>query len=170
MLKQVIENSDCFNLCVDTSTVQLRSAENTRCQAAYNHYLYANTHCLAAHNHEKMEVLPSRYYEPLCTKGFRILKKAVCENSSEIPVKHRNSAQFRLRMTIFWQIFTMSKNGRLKFQRFSRRLEKVRDCSTKAALGQHRAGRRQTTAAPLNNHCSATEQPLQRRCSSFGAR
>ena len=42
------------------------------------------------------------------------MEKAVCENSSEIPVKHRNSAQFRLRMTIFRQIFTMSKNGRLK--------------------------------------------------------
>ena len=101
---------------------------------------------------KKWKYYPVGIASPYVPRVLRILENAVCENSSEIPVKHRNSAQFRLRMTIFRQIFTMSKNGRLKFQRFSRRLEKVRDCSTRAAPGRAQAG-----------HCSATEQPLQHR-------
>ena len=123
---------------------------------------------------KKWKYYPVGIASPYVPRVLRILENAVCENSSEIPVKHRNSAQFRLRMTIFRQIFTMSKNGRLKFQRFSRRLEKVRDCSTRAAPGraqaghcsateqllQHQAGRRQTTAAPPNNHCSTTAAHL----------
>ena len=32
-------------------------------------------------------------------------------------------------MDIYEHIFTMSKNGRLEFQRFQRQLEKVRDCA-----------------------------------------
>ena len=85
------------------------------------------TKSIHGNNHEKMVKESRRCCEALCTKGFRIRENSVCENRGVNAQNERKIWDFYQITALNRHIFTMSENGRLKFQRSQSQLEKVRD-------------------------------------------
>ena len=91
-------------------------------------------HTLDYTNHEKMVIITRCHWKPLCTKGQQKKEKTVCENMEKMAVKSKQNSRISIKQAKKQRIFTMSENGRLKFQRSLRRYEKVRDHSSAIQL------------------------------------
>ena len=126
MLKQLRNISNYCNIGVDTSAAQSLFAEYLHWYAGYYHWFRD----IQSRKNSKNIQATCR---ALCAKGLRTWGKVLCENSREIRWKWGKMRGFCSEWAAYRQIFTMLKNGRLEFQRFDQRLEKVRDCSAVAA-------------------------------------
>ena len=140
MLKQFSNNRNSFNIRVDTSAAQSLFAEYLHWYAGYYHWF---RDIQSRKNGKNIQAI----CRALCAKGLRTWGKVLCENSREIRWKWGKMRGFCSEWAAYRQIFTMLKNGRLKFQRFDQRLEKVRDCSASAAPLQASATPLQASAA-----------------------
>ena len=113
MLKQIFLKIKCFNNHIFRINLLLS------CAGFFSKAL--------PNNHEKMVIISMWCCEPLCTKGLRTMQNHLCENRQKKTIKSKKTRNLGLRLPISGPVFTMSEYGRLKFQRFSKWLEKVRD-------------------------------------------